>query len=550
MGEKAKGYWTKVKEFLKKLPKKIFIALGILVVLALVLVIWLNSRPYSVLFTELNAEDMSSVLTYLEEAGVTNYKVENNDTILVHPSQEANLKAQLLMEGYPNSGFAYTYSTETGALSTESERAAAQLYDLQDRMSAVVRCLDGVKDAVVTINTGEDRSYVLDSDNAMPATASVFVELHDIEMLTTNQADAIRNLVANSVKGLEVSKVSITDNLGNTYTTGADVADGDASALKIQLEQEWENKIRTNVLQVLVPWFGKDNVEVAVHCTVEVSHTTENNTDVFLPEWAADGSTNGRGIVGSRIYDYYYTRDGEEVEGGVVGTTTNSDFPEYVEDLPNFTGDEDTVSLSGQVDYDNSRSEKIIVRTAGVLTDCSVAVTINSDVAGMVSVPEVSQHVARASGIVGEVDEVTGEEYLADRISVISVPFNLDEDDGGEDGPAGFFSEDNWILIAALAGLVLFLIILIIVLLILHSRKKKRLAEEEAERERQELEARLAAEAALASIQASENGADVMSMESERTVILRQDIRKFVEDNPEIAAQMLRGWLRGDDDDA
>lgn len=550
MGEKVKGYWAKVKEFLKKVPKKIFIALGVLVLVALILVIWLNNRPYSVLFTELNAEDMSSVLTYLDEAGVTNYKVQNNDTILVHPSQEANLKAQLLMEGYPASGFAYTYSTETGALSTESERAAAQLYDLQDRMGAVIRCLDGVKDAVVTINTGEDRTYVLDSSRSAPATASVFVELHNIEMLTTQQADAIRTLVANSVKGLEVSQVSITDNLGNTYTTGADVADGEASALKIQLEQEWENKIRTNVLQVLVPWFGKDNVEVGVRCTVEVSHTTEDNTDVYLPEWAADGSTNGRGIVGSRIYDYYYTRDGETTTGGVVGTTTNSDFPEYVEDLPNLTGDEDTVSLSGQVDYDNSRSEKHIVRTAGVLTDCSVAVTINSDVAGMVSVPEVSQHVARAAGIVGEVDEVTGEEYLSDKISVISVPFNLSGEDDGKTSTSTLPLGDNWMLLAGLAGLLLFLIILIVVLLVLRSRKKKRQEEEEEEaRRQQELEAMMAA-AAMSGAPASENGADVMSMQSERSVALRQDIRKFVEDNPEIAAQMLRGWLRGDDDDA
>ena len=45
-------------------------------------------------------------------------------------------------------------------------------------------------------------------------------------------------------------------------------------------------------------------------------------------------------------------------------------------------------------------------------------------------------------------------------------------------------------------------------------------------------------------------GADVMNIQSERSIELRHDIRKFAEDNPEIAAQMLRTWLRGDDDDA
>lgn len=544
MVEKLKGYWEKAKEFLKKVSKKVYIALGVLVVLAVILVIWLNSRPYVVLFTELNTEDMTSVLNYLDEAGVTDYQVKNTDTILVPESQEASLKAQLLMQGYPTSGFSYTYSENTSALSTESEREAAQLRDLQDRMSAVVRCLDGVKDAVVTINVGEDRSYILDSDNADAATASVFVELAGTEKLSTNQADAIRNLVANSVKGLDVGQVSISDNLGNTYSTAASVADGEASALKLQLEEEWENKIRTNVLQVLIPYFGEENVKVGVNCTVEVSHTTENNTDVFLPEWAEDGSTNGRGIVGSRIYDYYIVQDGEETAGGVVGTTTNADFPEYVEDLPELDGDEDQISLSGQVDYDNSRSEKHIVRTAGYLTDCSISVSINSNTAEMVNVNEITQHVARAAGIVGTIDEQTGQEYLGDKISVLARPF-YDENDPGGLG-VGDSPIETWMIIAAAVGLLLFIIILIVILVILRKRRKKK-EEEEAQRE---MEAMMAAAAlGLApDVVISEDGADVMSMQSERSVELRKDIRKFAEENPEIAAQMLKGWLRGDDD--
>ena len=55
-----------------------------------------------------------------------------------------------------------------------------------------------------------------------------------------------------------------------------------------------------------------------------------------------------------------------------------------------------------------------------------------------------------------------------------------------------------------------------------------------------------AADSQLANANAA--GADVMNIQSERSIELRHDIRKFAEDNPEIAAQMLRTWLRGDDD--
>ena len=179
MVEKAKAYLEKAKAFLKKVPKKIYIALTALILVAAGVVVWMNTRPYEVLFTDLNSSDMSSVLTYLADAGITDYKVRDNDTILVPPQLEENLRARLEMEGYPTSGFSYQYSGSSGMLSTESERRAAELRDLQDRLSAVVRCFEGVKEAVVSINSGEDTSYVLDNNRVINATASVFLTMHD-----------------------------------------------------------------------------------------------------------------------------------------------------------------------------------------------------------------------------------------------------------------------------------------------------------------------------------------------------------------------------------
>ena len=45
-----------------------------------------------------------------------------------------------------------------------------------------------------------------------------------------------------------------------------------------------------------------------------------------------------------------------------------------------------------------------------------------------------------------------------------------------------------------------------------------------------------------------ETGADVMDIQTERSMELRKDIRQFVDENPEIAATMIKNWLKGDDD--
>ena len=551
MSDKVKAIKEKASGFLKKAPKAVYIALAVLVVVAIGVAVFLNTRPYGVLFTDLSSTEMQSILGYLDSNGLTDYKVEGGDTILVPERQEARLKAKLLMEGYPQSGFAYTYSEGSGPFSTKSERAAAEMRDLQDRLSAVVRCFDGVKNAVVTITPSEDHRYVLDSENLMGAKASVLVEMRDGAQLNDKYAEAIRKLVSHSVKGLTIDSVEILDSNGNAYGAGDGLTDSEASALKLQLEAQWENKIRTNVLQVLTPYYGEKNVKVGVNCTVDVDRTVEDSTDVRLPQWADDGSTNGRGIVGSRIYDYVVVRDKDDATGGTVGTTTNADLPEYVEDLPELDGGEKEIQASGQVDYDNSRTETHVIRTAGYLTDCTISVSINATTAGEVDTEEVMQHVARVSGIRGTVDQETGKENFSDRISVMAMPFYEEPVTipiGNRDGiPV-------WAVYVA-AGVLLFIILIaVLVLLLLKKKKKAKLKKQQRELERQKAEAvangdlrnAMAAYQAQQAKQAEE--ADVMNLRMEKSIELRQDLRKFAEENPEIAAQMIKNWLKGEDE--
>ena len=114
-------------------------AAAVLVVIALVLVVSLN-QPYTVLFTGLNQTDLTAIVSYLSDNGVTDYQIQEEDTVLVPESQEEQLKAALLIEGYPNSGSGYSmYLDHVSSLTTESERSQLALYDLQDRLAGVIR---------------------------------------------------------------------------------------------------------------------------------------------------------------------------------------------------------------------------------------------------------------------------------------------------------------------------------------------------------------------------------------------------------------------------
>lgn len=547
--EKAKASLEKVKETLKKISKKTYILIGTVLVLMAIAIgaVLLTSNPYSVLFTGLSSSDLSSIVSYLEGQGVTDYKIENSDTILVNKNQEASLKARLLMEGYPQSGFSYSYDTyynNVGSLSTESERRTTWLHDLQDKMSAVVRCFDNVKNATVDINLGEDSSYVLDQNNKASASAAVLVEMSGTAKLTNDQATAIRRYIANAIQGMTFDAVTIEDTRGNRYTANDTTVDSEASSLKFRLEEEQANLIRSEVMQALVPFYGEDNVRVAVNCTVDVSQRTVSSRDVSLPEWAQDGSSNGAGIKGEQIYEYWVTREEDDSVGGLVGSQTNSDLPEYVENAADPNGSEQQLGGSGTIKYDNPYEETVAIYTAGYLTDCSISVSINAQ-SGAVDTQEVREHVARAAGIQGKVDQTTGVEYLEDKISVVAQPFY--EAPSILPTPSEWEMED-WMLYAIIGGAVLLLLLIVILVIVLRKRSKKRKQKKLDEAHQKELEELMAAAGLATEMAPAAGGADVMTMQTERSMELRKDVRQFSDDNPEVAAQMIRAWLRGGDD--
>ncbi|MCI9119966.1 MAG: flagellar M-ring protein FliF [Oscillibacter sp.] len=549
MKEKAKNLLQKTKELLKKVSKKMWIAIAaVLVVLVVVaaIALTLNKKDYAVLVTEVSNTEASNILNYLSTQGVTNYKVEDGNTILVPAGQESALKAGILMQNLNQTGH-YYYFENLSSFSTNEERTAAQRMDLQANMAAVLRNFPNVVDATVNITPGEDRSYILDSNNIVSASAGVILTMKEGCVLPDEQAESMRNFVAHSVQGLEMESVSISDTNGNIYLGGE--LDGDVSAQKLLLQQTYENRIRTNVKQVLDPFFGEDNVRVGVNCEIDVGRTTEQRTEVWLPEYAMNGETGGRGPLASERYEYYTGRPGENTVGGLVGSEVNSDLPENVEDLADPENGDSMVAGSGQKDYDNSRSEMVIDNNGAVrVTDCHVAVSINARTAGDFSVDNIRRLVARAAGITGEVDEVTGEEDLGSKIEVVSMDFYGTESSAdGQTGADSGRTVPLWVLIAAGVGLLLFIILLAVILLLRSKRKKQ--AAEQQEREQNDVEALLAA-AGLGGQEEVQTGADVMSIEMERSMELRKEIRQFATDNPEIAAQMIKTWLKGGDENA
>lgn len=540
MQEKVKGFLNKGKQLWTGAKKRTkILAAAVLVVAAgaiVAVVVASQNQPYATLFTELSQTDMTAITSYLTENGVSDFRIVEDDTIMVPADQEVQLKAQLVSQGYVNSGYAYNYSTyldNVSALTTESERQQLALYELNDSTSAVIRSMEGVKDATVRFTPGEDNTYVLDSGNVVEASAYVKVTMKDGVPLSETMADGIRNLVSSAIQGLKVENVTIVDSYGNTYAPDDGLGDlEDSAALKLRLEEQVNNTLEKKIMSVLEPVYGAENVSVSVNSIVDVDKVYTDSTNYSTEDWAADGSTNGEGIIGQKIYDNRLEADENGTAGGTVGTDTNADIPTYPENEGEMESGNGVVSSTGQTNFLVDEENKQVQRVGGTIADVMVSVTINEAVSGGVDVDDLYPHVARAAGI------TTADQM--EKVHILIAPFNTgdntpvdtDEDTTTQDG----LLVDSWILYAALGGLVLFVLILVLVLLLIRRHRRKKAAALAAELEQS---GEMLQEAAP-----TPEGADIMEMQTEKSMELRKDVRKFAEENPEIAAQMVRNWLK------
>ena len=566
--EKLKEGLEKIKTAVGKVSKVVWIIIGIALLAILAgIIIFLNTRPYSILVTGASPSEVTTVTTWLEGRGVTDYRVQGNNTVLVPDRMATALKAALLSEQYTDGDYDFSgYFDNVSMLSTESERNNAMEIAVNEKLAAVISQMDGVEWASVTITPGEDLSYVLDTGRVVDASASVLVRTRDGGVLDDGVAQAIRGYVSHAVQGLNIDNVVLYDTNGGYY---ADVSAGnkggsaDNSLLKLQLEQNYANELTAKAMNILRPLFGEDNVKCSVAVTIELNTTDITENETYIPEYIDEEHRGaGMGLIGRKAWDYRYDAPAGGTEGGVIGTEVNSDIPTNVEDAANDAENPDQVDSSGQTDYNNPTRETHTYRDVGYITDCTVSVSVNSSTAQELNIEGLRQHVANAIGLTPmETETLTAAEYLASKVSVYSGPFYQPQTI--VPGPWDWWPFNDiipgWIVLAAGAGLLLFLILLIIIIFAAKRHKKKKLAAaalaeeeaqqaalEEAEEERREAEAALAE--AMGMPQAELVGADVMSLQTEKSMELRQDIRQFVEENPEVAAQLLKTWLRGGED--
>jgi flagellar M-ring protein FliF len=568
MNEKISKYIDPIKNFWNKLTKNtrrviVIVFIGI-VALAVVLSLLMNQTKFVVLYPGLDHDEAVEVMTELKDMGV-GYK-EDSGTIYVPSDQENSLRMQLANEGHPKTAPNYDYFTNNiNAMTTDYEKKVIEKYQLNQRLEAVIKTLDPIDNAYVTISIPDDDGYVLD-DNKQAATASVTVKIGQGKTLSAKQVNGVKQLVSKSVPNLTADNVSVIDSSSGEELSGEEDDSSsstqmDLTEFKLKVEKQYEDSIQKKVLNVLVPQYGENNVSVSVTSKMDLDKKIRDII-TYQPT-----TSDGKGII-SKSDEETETTTTSSAPGGVAGTQNNADTASSTTTYPGVTLNGNTVTTKDSKSYEYlvSQIEEQIQSDAASLNDLTVSVLINSAAMTDQQRQSIADSVAvAAGGLQPEKVNVRNGAFAAPNAPVSAQPSSA-------------FPMQALIIGGASA---LLLLVLLIVFLAQRSRKKReelmrRLdlggqpvpgeeefpaaeepgeavedenpefeemeeAEGEETEEQEEEDENVGAQRQAESIAAIRNTMD----EKERQV--KKDLEDFSNQNPEIVAQLIRSWLRGDD---
>ena len=538
--QKLKEMWQNLSAKSKKL---LGIIAGITVVVIAVAVFLLargQKTEYQTLFSSLSQGEAQQIVSLLQEQNVP-YLYDGKSGALKVPSESVDtLRAQLLSKGYPKSGFAYDmYIGNSGLMTTESDKKQYTLYDLQDRLGATIRLFDGVRDAKVTIAEGSDQTYAIEDENPVQASASVVVTMEEGQSLSEKNAEAIKNLIARSVKGMNFTNVSVFD-AGTMEEVAADAGDsasGSGTSMA-NLTTTVENNIANNIKRVLGKIYGGENLAVSVKGTLNMAKLIQENTQYTVPEKTE--ATDKRGLLSNEEVAGENAGNSGENAAGVAGADANADTPRYTTQNGTATTTDNYSNSSATREwlYNVLKEQKEIA--PGVLEDASVAIVINTDDN---SIPEsdLINLVADAAGI--KRDEAADKITILRSLNKTAVQQTTEEKKPAEEPKTLLNQFPLWALIGAAVSA--FLLILILLILILRGRKKKKL--KKLAQEEMENAAALSVEQPTDEITpVDEIDEDELNAEGKMLhgMKLKKSIGEFADQNPQVVAKLIQSWMR------
>jgi flagellar M-ring protein FliF len=302
-------------------PLLLLVGLAAAVAAGLSIALWWHGPTYSLLYSNLGAEDQAQIAQALDAAQIP-YRVQpGSNAIEVSTERLTDARLKLAGQGLPESGggFAALDKDPGFGVSQFVENARYQ-HALETELGRTIASLRPVEAARVHLAVPRQSPFVHEHHGA---SASVFVQLKAGRRLDQEQVQSIINLVASSIPELEPGQVTVVDQQGRLLSTPDGHDEFSLREQQFDMAHRLEDDYRQRVESLLAPLVGAGRVRAQVVAQMDMS-TTEEAREQYRPDSQ---------IVRSEQTSEQTARDGGGSQG-VPGALSNQPPPAGVASTP------------------------------------------------------------------------------------------------------------------------------------------------------------------------------------------------------------------------
>ncbi|MBR0173686.1 MAG: flagellar M-ring protein FliF [Lachnospiraceae bacterium] len=515
--------------------KTLIITGAVVAVLTVAILIMVLTRPvYTHLYTATSGTEASQVNDILTEAGLDFEVSRDGMTFSINRNQEAQANVALNGNNIRSASWSITDVTTGGFSTTESDKNRLWVDYLEKKMAGdFVASFDAIKSASVQLNIPDNDGTLL--AKSKESGARITLELADNEEFTEDNAAYLARAVATALGNPSTDNVVIMDNKANLLFAGGEENGGVGTSAsqfsyKSKAEQEVRNKVRSIVLGTGIYSLA----DVAVNLNIDFSNSRNTTHEYYAPEGQSQGVL---------AHEDYYTADNTAGIAGVPGTDANDETTYVLQDNQNSSSSVEEYSRDylphesitestswGRIDYTGSTISVTATRYDVHEQDKYVAADHdnmrwdeykNSISMEPVRLPDDNEAYAQVRGLIANASGIPVENV---ELALFTEPFFVDSPSTGIGG----------LSIVDIVQIALIIVILALLsFVILRSMRTTREEEEEGPQE-------LSVESLLES---QPLDADLENIEMDAGSETKRLIEKFIDENPEAAAALLRNWL-------
>lgn len=518
--------------------KTIIISVALAIFFAIVLLAYFLTRPVYVDLISLNSEAASSFREQLDAAGV-DYEDEavSTDRVRFRVEQSQYTDAVAVMganQVTDETGMSWQDALQEDMTTTSQIRSKKIDLALQASIRNGLLTFDGVEDATVFLDRPSDDGTVFAEQKE--SSVSVSLKLAQGYEMDEQVAMGIAYYVANAVGNKTTDNIIITDTVGNLlYGSKEDNTLGGAVTGNADYRQKLQNQFALNV-ETMLRKAGWDDVDVSKNAIVFNMDKIEELVKTYT---ANEGMEQG---LYSHSYEYKST--GQSGTGGIPGTDSNGDETDY----PIVgTGTTNTETTLNKYDFLPNETVRNIAYEVGavrpdessigiILTHYTIIHEESLEEQGLLDDMSFDQYVDENSAVT--VIDLENRDELVALVAAATGIATGNIEIIAQDKPvymaketAGFFDNITNYLMIILTVLIAALLIFVII----RGTSPVEVTETEPE---------LSVEDLLETTRDDRSALEEIELDDKSETRLM--IEKFVDENPEAVALLLRNWINED----